>query len=483
MRGVAADLLTWAPIMSTVTEQLIQQLAGIVGPAHVVTGGETLETLSKDFYWYSPVLKRQLADKRADVAVRPADVEQLRRVLTACARAKVPVVPRGGGTGNYGQCIPLFGGVVADLSRLDKFEITPDGLVRAGPGARLGAIEPAARAAGWEMRCLPSTWVKSSIAGFFCGGSGGIGSITWGGIASADNVKSVTLLTCEESPRVVRLEERDSLRALHTYGTTGVMIEVEMRLAPKRDYEQLIFCSADWEKALAWTDAAARNSAWPKRLISLFEAPIAATFTPLRKHLRAGEHASFLMVEKSLADAVVASAEAAGLATSYRMPLPEPLKPPYITDYTWNHTTLWVLKTHPTYTYLQAGFSENFREQFARLRERFPGEILFHLMWNAGNPKTQSAEEDGRLRTGENVGIGGIPVVVFKTEERLREIIDYCAEIGVFIANPHVYTLEDGGRHPNIEQKRALKADVDPHGLLNPGKMRTYAHNPFASAA
>lgn len=331
------------------------------------------------------------------------------------------------------------------------------------------------------MRCLPSTWVKSSLGGFFCGGSGGIGSITWGGIASTDNVKALTLLTCEETPRVLRLEERECIHALHTYGTTGFVIEIEMRLAPKRDYEQLVIASPDWERLLAWTDAAARNEGWPKRLASLFEATITATFKPMQKHLPAGEHCAFLMVERLVAETVVASARAAGLTIAYQVPLPDPLKPPYITDYTWNHTTLWVLKTHPTYTYLQAGFGENYREQLALLRTRFPGELLLHLMWNAGNPKTQRAEDDGRLRTGENIGVGGIPVVVFKSEERLREILDYCAEIGVFIANPHVYTLEDGGRHPNLERKRALKAEVDPHGLLNPGKMRTYPHNPFTA--
>jgi FAD/FMN-containing dehydrogenase len=40
--------------------------------------------------------------------------------------------------------------------------------------------------------------------------------------------------------------------------------------------------------------------------------------------------------------------------------------------------------------------------------------------------------------------------------------------------------LEEGGRHPNIADKRAFKADVDPGALLNPGKMKTYPVNPFA---
>ena len=99
-------------------------------------------------------------------------------------------------------------------------------------------------------------------------GSGGIGSITWGGINAPGNVKSLTMMTCEESPRLVRLEEAESLKALHTYGTTGLMVEVEMRLGPKVDYDQLILGASDWDGLLGWTDGASRRLGWRKRLVA-----------------------------------------------------------------------------------------------------------------------------------------------------------------------------------------------------------------------
>ncbi len=460
---------------------LTTELRTLVGASNVIDAGESLETLSKDFYWYSPILKRQLDDKRADLVVRPASVEELKAVISACSRAGVPVVPRGAGTGNYGQCVPLYGGVVLDLGRLDRIlEITSDGVVRAEPGARLGTIEAAARAAGWELRCMPSTWVKSSLAGFFCGGSGGIGSIRWGGINAAGNVKSVTLLSCEATPRLLKLHEADCVRALHTYGTTGIMIEIEMRLAPKIDYDQLIFSSADWNILLDWTDLAARRPAWRKRLVTQFEWPTPSFFKPLAKYIRPGEHVSFLLVDRAQSGEVLESARAAGLSCIYQTPFADPPRPPFITDYTWNHTTLWAMKSDPTITYLQSGFGKNFKEQFAQLRARFPGEVLLHLEWMAGNPKMT---REGASPEPTEVALGGIPLVYYKGEERLRELLAYCAEIGVFIANPHTFYLEEGGRHPNILEKRALKDDLDPGGLLNPGKMKTYAHNPFAPAA
>jgi FAD/FMN-containing dehydrogenase len=459
-------------------EELKETLRAVVGAGNVVDSGETLEALSKDFYWYSPVLRRQLEDKRADAAVRPASLDELRSVVSACWRARVPVVPRGAGTGNYGQCVPLYGGVVVDLSRMDRIFSVDGGVARVEAGARLGSIEAEARKSGWELRCMPSTWVKSTMGGFLCGGSGGIGSITWGGINAPGNIKSLTMLTCEEEPRLVRLEEAESLKALHTYGTTGFLVEVEMRLGPKVDYDQLILSAADWDRLLGWTDGASRRLDWRKRLVTQFEWPIPSYFRPLARHLRSGDSVSFLLIDRAQADEAVASAAAAGIDCVFRRPLTDPPKPPLITDYTWNHTTLWAIKTDPSITYIQSGFGSNFREQFAELRRRFPGEILFHLEWTAGNAKMMRG--NAVINNSDEIVVGGIPLVFFKSEERLGEIIRFCEEIGVFVANPHTVHLEEGGRHPNIADKRAFKEDVDPAALLNPGKMKTYPVNPFA---
>ena len=336
--------------MTVPTEELKQTLRAIVGADNLVDSGDTLEALSKDFYWYSPVLKRQLDEKRADLAVRPGGLDELRAVASACWRARAPVVPRGAGTGNYGQCVPLYGGVVIDFSRMDRILSLDGGVARVEAGARLGTIESEARKSGWELRCMPSTWVKSTMGGFLCGGSGGIGSITWGGINAPGNIKSLTILTCEETPRLVRLEEAQSLKALHTYGTTGLLVEVEMRLAPKVDYDQLILSAADWDRLLGWTDGAARRLDWRKRLVTQFEWPVPSYFKPLAKHLRPGDSISFLLLDRAQADEAVASAAAAGIDCVYRRPLTDPPKPPFITDYTWNHTTLWAIKSDPSIT-------------------------------------------------------------------------------------------------------------------------------------
>ena len=462
----------------TLPSRLIDQLQEIVGLENLVLSGEALETLSKDFYWYSPVLKRQLDEKVASVGVRIGTQEQLRATLSACSQSAVPVVARGGGTGNYGQCVPLYGGVVLDLMPLNRIlSISEDGLLRTEAGARMGTIELEARKKGWELRCMPSTWMKASIGGFFCGGSGGVGSITWGGIAAPGNIQSITLMSCEASPRLIRLEGENIPSGLRAYGTNGILVELEMRLAPALNYDQVLFNSPSWERLVDWTDFAARKSSWRKRLVTGFEWPIPSFFKPLKKHVRQDEHLSLMLIDDRQTQELVESAEASGIACVYRIPLPNPPRPPFLSDYTYNHTTLWAMKSDPSFTYLQAGFGDNFRDQFAALHRRFPKEILLHLEW-MGSHAVPDSSGSGFFHA-KTVGIGSIPLVRFVSESRLNEIISFCGEIGVGIANPHTYFLEDGGHHPNIAEKRKLKHELDPGGLLNPGKMRTFAFNPF----
>ena len=76
---------------------------------------------SRDFFWYSPVLKRQLDHVTADLVVSPKDEAEVDPRARRPAYAHgVPVTPRGAGTGNYGQAMPLAGGVVLEPRRHER---------------------------------------------------------------------------------------------------------------------------------------------------------------------------------------------------------------------------------------------------------------------------------------------------------------------------------------------------------------------------
>jgi FAD/FMN-containing dehydrogenase len=125
---------------------------------------------SRDYFWYSQVLAEDLKGKQADVVVTPRDEADVIRVAAACARHRVPLTPRGAGTGNYGQAVPLHGGVLLDMSEMTSTEWVRPGAIRVQPGARLHLIDEALRPVGRELRMHPSTKRTATIGGYVAGG-------------------------------------------------------------------------------------------------------------------------------------------------------------------------------------------------------------------------------------------------------------------------------------------------------------------------
>jgi len=442
---------------------LAPELSQLVGdPARVLTAPAVLDRLSHDFYWYSPILRPQLADKTGDVAVQPVSLEEVLAVMRYAGRHEIPVTVRGAGTGNYGQCVPLQGGIVLDLSLMDKLEeITPDGVAVCRPGLRLGALETEARRHGWELRMYPSTLVKASVGGFLAGGSGGIGSVAHGGLRDFDTVRGFEVVTMEDEPRVVLHEGHAVHEILHAWGTNGVLTRIWFALAPAVDWVQVTAAFDTFDQAFSFGESIAADPVWTKRLVTVFEWPIPAFFTPVKKIVREGKALVLVMIAMAQVDALRKAAEQACGEVTFTGAYEGPRTQPLLSDYTWNHTTLWAMKADPDYTYLQCGFSATeCREQFRLLRERYGSEILFHIEF---------------MKNGNGAVIpGAIPVVRFTTEERLNDMISYCRSIGVFVANPHVNHLEEGGRFREDNLQLRAKEKYDPRGLLNPGKMITF---------
>jgi FAD/FMN-containing dehydrogenase len=431
-------------------------------PGRVLTNPQVVQRLSRDFYWYSPVLKKLLDDKQADAVVQPVSTEEIVSVLACCFARGIPVTARGAGTGNYGQAIPLQGGVVLDLARMDAIdEITADGVAVCGPGVRLGALENAAREVGWELRCYPSTIAKASVGGFLAGGSGGIGSVTHGGLRDFGTVRAIEVVTMEAEPRVMLHEGEAVHEVLHAWGTNGIISKIWLTLTPAVEWAQCAVAFPTFDEAFEFSERVAYHSKWTKRLVTTFEWPIPSAFTPIRTLTRESNALIFFMIAREQLEQLQTAASEAGgevtLAASYDGPRTVPL----LSDYTWNHTTLWAIKQDSEFTYLQCGFSATeARQQFALLKKKFSDEILFHIEF---------------MMTGAGVVIpGAIPVVRFTTEERLNEMIDYCRSIGVSVANPHSNHVEGGGRYRADNIQLMAKYKYDPSGLLNPGKMITF---------
>jgi FAD/FMN-containing dehydrogenase len=417
-----------------------------------------VERMSQDFSWFSPVLKRELAGKKADIVARPKTEEEIARVVGACAACGIPLTVRGSGTGNYGQCTPLHGGVLLDMSAYNQLLWCKGGVGRAQAGIRMGDFDRQTQPQGWELRCIPSTFRSATLGGLYGGGFGGVGSINYGPLASTGNVLGVRAMTVEPQPKVVELRAPEALLLHHVYGTNGIVLELEVGLAPAHPWMEQIICFESWDAALECADAIANAPGLIKKSVTFFGTPVPDYLAQLKEFLPSGASAVFTVVSAASEAAVLELIAPFGGKITYRKGADEKSTRTLV-EYTWNHTTLHALKVDPNLTYIQSGFQAGQHvAQAKHMHKLLGGEVLMHLEF---------------IRTKEGqMNCSGLQLVRYSTDARLNEIMQIHRDNGVYIANPHVYMVEDGKQGQINPDVVATKMRFDPHGLLNAGKLR-----------
>jgi FAD/FMN-containing dehydrogenase len=417
-----------------------------------------LRQKSRDFYWYSPILKRELDGKAADLIVVPHTIDEVVRVATACARFSVPLVVRGGATGNYGQMVPLQGGVLLDMAKLDRTLWIEGDRGRFEAGARLGDADQQCQQKGWELRMFPSTRRQATVGGYVSGGAAGVGSIRYGQLRDQGSVLGMKVVTCEPTPRVVELRGADIGKALHAYGTTCIVVEVEMALAPAYPWVEMVAAFDDFAVAANFAQTLGEADGIFLKLDSLMAWPLPSYFRGLEEALPDGRHVVMIMVAAANVTAAQSLVrERCGTVTLERR-YTEGTGAPPLYEYTWNHTTLQALKVDKTVTYLQTIFplGANIAALVAS-HEMFGAEVMAHAEFQRRQGRTNCSS---------------LQVVRYTSDERLWEIVRGLDTLGIKLSNPHSYILEDkGARVLSADLQLAFKREADPQGLLNPGKM------------
>jgi FAD binding domain len=435
-------------------------LADITGIETTTDPGD-LKRKSRDYYWYSPILNETLKDKVADVVVTPKDEGEIVRVAAACAKHRIPLTVRAGATGNYGQCVPLEGGVVLETTLLNKIEWQKPGQVRVQAGAKLSDIDAATRPDGFELRMHPSTKRSAAIGGLVAGGTGGAGSVTYGGMREPGNILAARIVTLEHTPRIIELRGDAAQKISRAYGTTGIITVLEMPLAPALPWVDVIVAFDDFIEAVRFGHTIAMADGIVKKLLSPVQWPLPQHFTAYRPYCPDGKSLLLGMIgDMSLESFETLLASFNGTITYAAVSDDSPSKVP-LYEHTWNHTTLQVLKTDRGVTYLQCLYPhDRIAVAVAQVGARFGDEVVQHLEF---------------IRLNGLMTASGIPVIRYRSPERLYEIIAGYEACGIMIANPHVVTLEDGSRYKRVDADQlGFKHEVDPMGLLNPGKMRSF---------
>ena len=154
--------------------QLVSEFRSVVGDAGLVTAPEQLRTYECDGLTLFRVVP--------ELVLLPASAEEMQAVVKICYREKIPFVARGSGTGLSGGALPVKGGVVIGVSRMNRIlDIDiPNARVVVEPGVTNSAITAAVSAAGYFYAPDPSSQIVCTVAGNVAENSGGAHCFKYG---------------------------------------------------------------------------------------------------------------------------------------------------------------------------------------------------------------------------------------------------------------------------------------------------------------
>lgn len=212
-------------------QAILKKLAAIVGPEHLLTAPEELAC-----YAYDGSAREFLPQ----AVLFPADTAEIAAILRLADEARLPVTPRGAGTGMTGGALAAQGGVVLALGRLNRIiEIDPDNQIAVvEPGVITGVLQDEVKRRGLYYPPDPASRQFCTIGGNVACGAGGPSAVKYG--VTRDYVLGLQAVLA--NGEIIRTGVRtakgvvgyDLTRLLiGSEGTLAVITEITLRLLPQ----------------------------------------------------------------------------------------------------------------------------------------------------------------------------------------------------------------------------------------------------------
>ena len=216
--------------MTTPRTSLLAELQSVVGAAHVRADEDARQRYASDgtAFHHPP-----------DLVVWPEGADQVSAVVRACARERVAIVPRGAGTGYSGGAVPITGGVVVSLERMNRIlEVDESNLVAVvEPNVITGDLQDAVERVGLFYPPDPSSLRECTIGGNVAENAGGPRAFKYGTTKAYVLGLQAVLPTgeiIETGGRVVKNVAGYDLTQLlvGSEGTLAIVTRVTLRLIP-----------------------------------------------------------------------------------------------------------------------------------------------------------------------------------------------------------------------------------------------------------
>jgi glycolate oxidase len=451
------------------------ELVVAVPPQHLLTDADTVAPYLHD--------EAEWAERgRALAVVRPESTAEVVAVVRACAQHGIPIVPRGAGTGLSGGANAVDGGIVLSLERMRR-------IVEIDAAERLAVVQPGVvndvlRAAAAEQQLWyppdPASAPWSTIGGNVATNAGGLCCVKYG--VTRDYVLALEVVTA--SGEVVRVGRRTAKGVagydlaglmVGSEGTLGVITEVTVKLRPLRTTP-------------------------PRTVVGFFDTLAECGDAVSRVTARGLQPAAFELIDRVCLQAVNAwkhaglPEDAAALLLA-QTDLPEPAAQQEAeaihAEFVAAGAREAMLSTDPVEA--EALFDAR-RLAYPALEQR--GEAM--LTEDVCLPRGRIAEMLGRIEeiavrhdtliaTVAHAGDGNLHPLMLtphgdeaakrRAQAAFDDIVNTAIDLGGTVTGEHgVGLLKRAGMRRELgpevlAMQRAIKAALDPQGILNPGKV------------
>ncbi len=452
---------------------IADELAKVVDPAIIATTDEMLDTHAGD-KWH--------AAHQPDAVVRARSADEVAATLAFAHRYRIPVTTRGAGVGYVGGCVPVHGGIVLSVLPMNRIlDVNPaDGVAVVQPGVITAEVQAAARQRGWYYPPDPASLAESSIGGNIATNAGGPRCLKYG--VTRNYVLGLEVVlgdgrVLRTGGRVHKNKTGFDLTALFvgSEGLLGVITEATLRLIPQPPARAMLGAVFPaFEQAAAAVQAILDRGHLPSAL----EITDGFTLEAARRRLGAdalphGE--GHLLVEVDGQPAAVAAelgalAELLGRLGAGRI------------DRALDEQAcegLWSLRREFSYSLKATGLTK-LNEDVVVPRSKLV-ELVRFAQQLAAEAKIPVAcfghAGDGNIHTNLMVEHYDEPAVRERAHAALDRLFAWVLANGGAITGEHGVGLaklrwvQAALGETSLEIHRALKLALDPHGILNPGKL------------
>jgi glycolate oxidase len=253
----------------------------ICGEENVTSDELDLIAYTGDLASLPPLIKQLYQIKSPQYIIRPSTSEEISEIIKIATKYKIPFTSRAGASSGSGASIPVDGGIVFDLTKMDRvLEIDIDfHQVKVQPGITWSKLSLELVKYGYMTGIQPSSSPSATVGGFISnGGYAGIGAPKYGSIAV--QIQKIKLIL--PNGQITEISSPLSSLFIGAEGTLGIISEINLRIYPQsqRIYP-IALCFEDFESAITGLELTLQNGVRPYHsvIFDKYSLELLSTFT------------------------------------------------------------------------------------------------------------------------------------------------------------------------------------------------------------